>query len=200
MKPQQGRCGRRSFQLQRLPSLRILSEITSTPSKASKNGMPAKVPILLTLLWDFCSLTPFSISFLDGISSKWFHGNTASLVPFISCSLQNIGVASFVVRRNQVLTMQWLGSLQMISIGMCGIPHSVACGHYACWLILSSCFYSSEDIEKVTDPRLRARVHIENLVKQYTKNYAVPPAVDKLNLTLYESQITALLGHNGAGE
>ena len=66
--------------------------------------------------------------------------------------------------------------------------------------ILFITFYSSEDIEKVTDPRLRARVQIENLVKQYTKNSAVPPAVDKLSLTLYESQITALLGHNGAGE
>lgn len=61
-------------------------------------------------------------------------------------------------------------------------------------------FHSSEDIEKVTDPRLSARVQIKNLVKQYTKKSDVPPAVNKLNLTLYESQITALLGHNGAGE
>jgi ATP-binding cassette subfamily A (ABC1) protein 3 len=57
---------------------------------------------------------------------------------------------------------------------------------------------SSNDVEEVTDPKLRARVQINNLVKQYKKN--APPAVDNFSLSLYESQITALLGHNGAGK
>ena len=38
-------------------------------------------------------------------------------------------------------------------------------------------------------------VQIKNLVKRYAKK----SAVDGLNLTLFESQITTLLGHNGAG-
>jgi ABC-type polysaccharide/polyol phosphate transport system ATPase subunit len=57
------------------------------------------------------------------------------------------------------------------------------------------------DIECVADVHLIPRVDISNLVKQYNKDDTeYPPAVDGLNLTMYESQITALLGHNGAGE
>lgn len=56
------------------------------------------------------------------------------------------------------------------------------------------------DFEPVTDPAWIPRVEIQDLVKRYNKNLAAPPAVNHLNLTLYESQITCLLGHNGAGE
>jgi ABC-type glutathione transport system ATPase component len=58
---------------------------------------------------------------------------------------------------------------------------------------------SSPDIELVTDATLLPRVEINNLVKRYHRSSAYPSAVDNLNLTMYESQITALLGHNGAG-
>lgn len=59
----------------------------------------------------------------------------------------------------------------------------------------------SSDIEEVLDERLVAKVFVNDLVKQYhTGKTEYPPAVDGLNLTMYESQITALLGHNGAGK
>jgi ABC-type uncharacterized transport system ATPase subunit len=54
-------------------------------------------------------------------------------------------------------------------------------------------------MEEVTDPSLLPRVQIKKLVKQYFKDVSFPPAVDNLDLNLYESQITTLLGHNGAG-
>lgn len=54
-------------------------------------------------------------------------------------------------------------------------------------------------IEPVNDPALLPRVFINDLVKRYGKK-DTKPAVNRLNLTLYESQITALLGHNGAGK
>jgi len=50
----------------------------------------------------------------------------------------------------------------------------------------------------VTDPALIPRVFLNDLVKCYTKSKK--PAVNHLNLTLYESQIISLLGHNGAGK
>jgi ABC-2 family transporter protein len=57
-----------------------------------------------------------------------------------------------------------------------------------------------DNFEIVDDEYFTPKVTIENLVKQYRKRGAtIPPAVDHLNLTLYENQITALLGHNGAG-
>jgi ATP-binding cassette, subfamily A (ABC1), member 3 len=55
---------------------------------------------------------------------------------------------------------------------------------------------TNECIEPVNDPALVPRVIINNLVKRYNKKQ-VKPSVNHLNLTLYESQITALLGHNG---
>ncbi|CAJ1947143.1 unnamed protein product [Cylindrotheca closterium] len=59
----------------------------------------------------------------------------------------------------------------------------------------------SPDVEPVNDTNLIPKVQIRGLVKQYFKGKtAFPPAVDGLNLTMYESQITALLGHNGAGK
>jgi ABC-type multidrug transport system ATPase subunit len=58
----------------------------------------------------------------------------------------------------------------------------------------------SEDVEPVTDPLLVARVSIHALVKRYSRKHDDPPAVNNLNLTMYESQITCLLGHNGAGK
>jgi len=60
---------------------------------------------------------------------------------------------------------------------------------------------NSSDVEPVKDTNLLPKVQIRGLVKQYSKGKtAFPPAVDGLNLTMYESQITALLGHNGAGK
>lgn len=53
-------------------------------------------------------------------------------------------------------------------------------------------------IQAVTDEALLPKVYIKNLTKQYNKK--AKPAVNNLDLTLYESQITALLGHNGAGK
>ena len=58
----------------------------------------------------------------------------------------------------------------------------------------------SADFEPVTDPSWIPRVVIDDLVKRYSKKPDIPPAVNHLNLTLYESQITCLLGHNGAGK
>jgi ABC-type multidrug transport system fused ATPase/permease subunit len=56
------------------------------------------------------------------------------------------------------------------------------------------------DFEPMVDSTLIPRVDIQDLVKRYNKNPDVPAAVNHLNLTLYESQITCLLGHNGAGK
>lgn len=49
--------------------------------------------------------------------------------------------------------------------------------------------------ETVHDQSLIPRVIVKDLVKKYNKN--ADPAVNHLSLTLYESQITTLLGHNG---
>ena len=46
----------------------------------------------------------------------------------------------------------------------------------------------------------RTCVHVEGLRKQFNTPTGVKVAVDNLNLTLYNGQITALLGHNGAGK
>lgn len=43
-------------------------------------------------------------------------------------------------------------------------------------------------------------VHIAGLVKRFDTANGVKTAVDGLDLTMYEGQITALLGHNGAGK
>jgi len=66
--------------------------------------------------------------------------------------------------------------------------------------LLHTAVYCCSDFEDVTDPSLIPRVSIHNLVKRYKKGKDASPAVDNLNLTLYESQITCLLGHNGAGK
>lgn len=54
-----------------------------------------------------------------------------------------------------------------------------------------------EDHEPVDDPSLVPGVVVENLYKVYNKKQNATPAVDNLNLVLYQSQITTLLGHNG---
>jgi len=60
---------------------------------------------------------------------------------------------------------------------------------------------SGDNFEVVTESSgLLPRVRIQNLIKRYNKKPHVPPAVNNLNLSLYESQITCLLGHNGAGK
>lgn len=43
-------------------------------------------------------------------------------------------------------------------------------------------------------------VHINNLRKSFNTATGVKVAVDGLNMTFYSGQITALLGHNGAGK
>jgi ABC-type multidrug transport system ATPase subunit len=53
--------------------------------------------------------------------------------------------------------------------------------------------------ERVTDPSLCPCVEIRNLVKCYSKKKGAIPAVNKFSFSLYQDQITALLGHNGAG-
>ncbi|XP_066453464.1 retinal-specific phospholipid-transporting ATPase ABCA4 [Eleutherodactylus coqui] len=47
-------------------------------------------------------------------------------------------------------------------------------------------------------PGMIPGVCVQDLVKIYKNNYK--PAVDRMNLTFYEGQITAFLGHNGAGK
>ncbi|XP_018414710.1 PREDICTED: retinal-specific ATP-binding cassette transporter [Nanorana parkeri] len=47
-------------------------------------------------------------------------------------------------------------------------------------------------------PGMTPGVCVQNLVKVYANNYK--PAVDLVNITFYEGQITAFLGHNGAGK
>lgn len=43
-------------------------------------------------------------------------------------------------------------------------------------------------------------MEINNLVKYFNTNTGRKYAVDGLSLTMYQGQITALLGHNGAGK
>lgn len=43
-------------------------------------------------------------------------------------------------------------------------------------------------------------VDIVNLYKEFSTPTGIKTAVDGLNLTMYSGQITALLGHNGAGK
>jgi ABC-type multidrug transport system ATPase subunit len=63
-----------------------------------------------------------------------------------------------------------------------------------------------ENEEIVTSPELlaTARVKINNLYKKFSYGYGPAQrsvtAVNNLCLTMYENQITALLGHNGAGK
>ena len=60
-------------------------------------------------------------------------------------------------------------------------------------------------VEDVTD-NLRQQVmeksciEISGLVKEFKTKTGIKKAVDGLNLTMYSGQITALLGHNGAGK
>lgn len=58
---------------------------------------------------------------------------------------------------------------------------------------------SSSNNEAV-DGTLLPCIQMRGLTKRYGRMVGGPVAVDKLELTLYESQITALLGHNGAGK
>ena len=51
---------------------------------------------------------------------------------------------------------------------------------------------------QIVDDSLVPKVQIKNLVKVYKKG--LKPAVNNLSLSLYEDQITCLLGHNGAGK
>jgi ABC-type multidrug transport system ATPase subunit len=61
------------------------------------------------------------------------------------------------------------------------------------------------DVERVPDTlaqqiRDGSCVYIRGLCKSFKTNTGVKHAVDNLNLTMYSGQITALLGHNGAGK
>lgn len=42
-------------------------------------------------------------------------------------------------------------------------------------------------------------VHIRGLLREFKTPTGIKKAVDDLSLTMYTGQITALLGHNGAG-
>ena len=55
---------------------------------------------------------------------------------------------------------------------------------------------SISDTMKKQQSRGNINVHIHGLRKQFGKK----TAVDGLSLSMYSGQITALLGHNGAGE
>lgn len=60
-------------------------------------------------------------------------------------------------------------------------------------------------VEGVTESLLKqvddkTCVEIKDLVKEYNTNTGKKVAVDGLNLNMYSGQITALLGHNGAGK
>jgi len=63
----------------------------------------------------------------------------------------------------------------------------------------STAISSSQDHEPVSSS-LAPRVIAHDLVKVYSKKKDDTPAVNHLDLTLYESHITSLLGHNGAGK
>jgi ABC-type branched-subunit amino acid transport system ATPase component len=58
----------------------------------------------------------------------------------------------------------------------------------------------SNDMENGTVEHVSAdaKLEISNLVKIY--NPKKPPAINDLNLSMYDSEITCLLGHNGAGK
>ena len=43
-------------------------------------------------------------------------------------------------------------------------------------------------------------VKVDGLVKRFNSTAGIKTAVNKLNLTMFEGQVTALLGHNGAGK
>jgi ABC transporter len=68
-------------------------------------------------------------------------------------------------------------------------------------------FAANSNHEQMTDPSLVPQIKICKLTKQYNKRNICnrkhgngdmpPPAVNQLDLDLYESQITTLLGHNG---
>ena len=61
-------------------------------------------------------------------------------------------------------------------------------------------YSTAHDIEGGTVEAVsaQAKLNICNLVKIY--NPKKPPAINNLNLSMYESEITCLLGHNGAGK
>lgn len=56
-----------------------------------------------------------------------------------------------------------------------------------------------EDEEKYEPPSkdLKVGLKVQDLRKVFNGDFV---AVDKVNLDIYENQITALLGHNGAGK
>ena len=58
--------------------------------------------------------------------------------------------------------------------------------------------WGTGDNEEAVAPGMEAKVMIKGLVKQYQG--ADRKAVDELSLSMYENQITCLLGHNGAGK
>jgi ATP-binding cassette subfamily A (ABC1) protein 3 len=56
----------------------------------------------------------------------------------------------------------------------------------------------TESLNKQVDDKIC--VEIKDLVKEFNTNTGKKVAVDGLNLNMYSGQITALLGHNGAGK
>jgi ABC-type polysaccharide/polyol phosphate transport system ATPase subunit len=85
------------------------------------------------------------------------------------------------INRQKVSTKEDEGGLEMTNVGIDGtafedVPESLK--------------------QQVND---NSCVHIQNLRKEFNTNSGLKVAVENLNLTMYSGQITALLGHNGAG-
>jgi len=57
---------------------------------------------------------------------------------------------------------------------------------------------SRSDEDNIERGYIEAQLEIMDLVKIYDPNK--PPAINELNLSMYDSEITCLLGHNGAGK
>lgn len=56
------------------------------------------------------------------------------------------------------------------------------------------------DIEQVSSEQFSPSIQIRRLRKEYTGiNQSLKVAVDNMTVDFYDSEITALLGHNGAG-
>lgn len=69
---------------------------------------------------------------------------------------------------------------------------------WRCYIYIVFIFFLQDSFFERELPGLVPGVCVKNLVKIF-EPYS-RPAVDRLNITFYENQITALLGHNGAGK
>ena len=65
------------------------------------------------------------------------------------------------------------------------------------WFVVVSQRVREYDHEPNLDPSLVPKVEFRHLVKRYGRRKDADPALNDLNLTLYQDQITSLIGHNG---